>query len=221
MSDAALALDPAADSAKRQQVLDGARRVFLEQGFDGASINDIVRAAGVSKGTLYAYFPSKEKLFEALISIDKRQQVDRTCSKYLNDMRPIAEVLLEIARNFPSKLTENPQSLAYLRMVMGAAAKFPEIGRAFYDAGPRYGNEVMSRFMKERVAKGELVIAEQDLGLAAHQFIDLCNSVQLKARLFCVEDEFPAERRERIAQSAVRVFLAAYGAGQNAQRSGA
>src|SRR5262245_57788790 len=51
------------DSAKRRQILDGARRVFLEHGFDGASVNDIVRATGVSKGTIYAYFPSKERLF--------------------------------------------------------------------------------------------------------------------------------------------------------------
>jgi AcrR family transcriptional regulator len=51
------------DSAKRQQILDGARRCFLAQGFDGSSMNDIVLAAGVSKGTVYAYFPSKEKRF--------------------------------------------------------------------------------------------------------------------------------------------------------------
>ena len=65
------------DSQKRQQILDGARKVFLEHGFDGASMNDIVKAAGVSKGTIYAYFPSKEKLFEKLVSMDKRQQVER------------------------------------------------------------------------------------------------------------------------------------------------
>jgi AcrR family transcriptional regulator len=212
MSDAALMLDPATDCAKRQQVLDGARRVFLEQGFDGASINDIVRVAGVSKGTLYAYFPSKEKLFETLVALDKRQQVERGCSAYINDMRPVSEVLLEIARTFPSKVMENPQGLAYVRMVMGAAAKFPEIGRAFYDAGPRYGNEMMARFLKARMESGELAIEEWDIELAAHQFIDLCNSALLKARMFCVEEEFTPERRERIAQSAVRVFLAAYGA---------
>src|SRR3974390_122989 len=53
------------DNAKRQQIMEGARRIFLRDGFDGASIGDIVRAAGVSKGTLYAYFPGKEMLFEA------------------------------------------------------------------------------------------------------------------------------------------------------------
>src|ERR1700761_1490655 len=57
----------AADSAKRRQIIDGARSVFLAQGFDAASMSDIARAAGVSKGTLYVYFQSKEQLFAAIV----------------------------------------------------------------------------------------------------------------------------------------------------------
>ena len=55
------------DPAKRDQILDGATKVFLESGFDAASMNDICRVAGVSKGTIYVYFANKEDLFEALI----------------------------------------------------------------------------------------------------------------------------------------------------------
>ena len=66
--------------AKRRQVMDGARTAFLSAGFDGASMNDIARAAGVSKGTLYAYFDSKEQLFEALIREDRNQQAERLCA---------------------------------------------------------------------------------------------------------------------------------------------
>ena len=55
------------DSAKRRQIIEGARAVFLAQGFDAASMNDIARAAGVSKGTLYVYFDNKEQLFEAIV----------------------------------------------------------------------------------------------------------------------------------------------------------
>lgn len=53
------------DSAKRRQILDGAHKVFLAQGFDAASMGEIARKAGVSKGTLYVYFDNKESLFEA------------------------------------------------------------------------------------------------------------------------------------------------------------
>ena len=67
----------AVDSAKARQILDGARTVFLAQGFDAASMNDIAREAGVSKGTIYSYFPSKDALFAALIREDKRQQAEQ------------------------------------------------------------------------------------------------------------------------------------------------
>ncbi len=73
--------------AKRRQIIDGARTVFLSDGFDGASMNDIAHVAGVSKGTLYAYFDSKEQLFEALIREDRAQQAERLCTLPLRSRR--------------------------------------------------------------------------------------------------------------------------------------
>ena len=67
-------------SAKRRQIMEGARQVFLSAGFDGASMNDVARAAGVSKGTLYAYFNSKDELFEAIIRSEKAQSAERLCT---------------------------------------------------------------------------------------------------------------------------------------------
>src|SRR5881628_1996914 len=58
---------PDEESSKRRQILDGARRLFLDLGFDGASMGEIARAAGVSKGTLYVYFTDKSALFEAIL----------------------------------------------------------------------------------------------------------------------------------------------------------
>ena len=55
------------DSAKRRQIVQGAREIFLAKGFDAASMSDIARTAGVSKGTLYVYFENKEQLFEAIV----------------------------------------------------------------------------------------------------------------------------------------------------------
>src|SRR5689334_22324053 len=55
------------DSSKRRQILDGARKVFMDLGFDGASMGEIARAAAVSKGTLYVYFADKCALFEAIL----------------------------------------------------------------------------------------------------------------------------------------------------------
>src|SRR5580692_1825404 len=62
------------DSSKRRQILDGASKVFMDLGFDGASMGEIARAAGVSKGTLYVYFADKNRLFEAIV---ERETLDQ------------------------------------------------------------------------------------------------------------------------------------------------
>ena len=95
------------DTAKRQQILEGARRIFLQDGFDGASIGDIVRAAGVSKGTVYAYFPSKEKLFEALMVEDRRNQAEALFTIDEND-RDVAAVLRRLGLNRLRRLDAVP-----------------------------------------------------------------------------------------------------------------
>ena len=64
------------DAAKRRQIVDGARRVFLAQGYDGASMGEIARAAGVSKGTLYVYFENKEQLFDAIVMAESGGQAE-------------------------------------------------------------------------------------------------------------------------------------------------
>src|ERR1700731_5241276 len=62
------------EMSKRRQILDGARRVFLDLGFDGASMGEIARSAGVSKGTLYVYFADKHRLFEAIVEEESIEQ---------------------------------------------------------------------------------------------------------------------------------------------------
>src|SRR6478735_12161698 len=62
------------DSSKRRQILGGARKVFMDLGFDGASMNEIARSAGVSKGTLYVYFADKNRLFESIVEDEAVEQ---------------------------------------------------------------------------------------------------------------------------------------------------
>src|SRR3569833_2901725 len=62
------------ESAKRRQILAGARKVFMDLGFDGASMGEIARACGVSKGTLYVYFADKYHLFEAILEEEQIEQ---------------------------------------------------------------------------------------------------------------------------------------------------
>src|ERR1700751_3813698 len=75
----------AEDNAKRRQIIEGARTTFLEQGFDAASMNDIARTAGVSKGTLYVYFQNKEQLFQAICSEECQAQAESLFTLHADD----------------------------------------------------------------------------------------------------------------------------------------
>jgi AcrR family transcriptional regulator len=198
---------PVLDTAKRQQILEGARRVFLREGFDGASIGDIVRAAGVSKGTVYAYFPGKEKLFEALVIEDRRKQAEVLFTLDEGD-RDVARVLTKLGETF-LKMLVSEESLAFLRMVVGASAKFPEIGRAYFDAGPCYGSARLGAYFEKLTSQGLLKVDVPQH--AAKQFLDLCKTgIHLRLILGDGKQPEPAEIAANI-DSAVRVFLAAYG----------
>src|SRR5262245_12682919 len=75
--DKGLPAEARSDRLKRRQILEGARRMFLAQGFDAASMGAIARQAGVSKGTLYVYFKSKEELFEAIVEEQCRAEAEQ------------------------------------------------------------------------------------------------------------------------------------------------
>ena len=109
-------------SAKRRQIVEGARHVFLSAGFDGASMNDIARAAGVSKGTLYAYFVSKDELFEAIIRGEFAQSAERLCVfRREGDAR---DMLTDFGVRLITRMSE-PGTRSLARVVIAAAEKFP------------------------------------------------------------------------------------------------
>ena len=203
MADITIAQNDNLEGVKRQQILDGAKRCFLAQGFDGASMNDIVKAAGVSKGTVYAYFPSKEKLFEALIFRDRRNQAEQIVV-IDDDSLPIEVVLRQLARRL-GNLNNNSETIAYLRLVIAAADKFPDIGRAFYEAGPAYGIAKIADYMQRKMNDGTLVKA--DARLAAMQFVELVQCGLIKPRLFASEAMSGNYSEDVVAEAGIALFL--------------
>lgn len=191
------------DTAKRQQILDGARRCFLAQGFDGASMNDIVKVAGVSKGTVYAYFSSKEKLFEALISQDRRLQAEQAVV-IEDDGRPIEQVLHDLALRMAT-MFRTPETVAYVRLVIAAAERFPEIGQAFYEAGPNYGHKIIADYLQKKMDDGTLRTC--DPKLSAMQFTELVQCGLMKPRLFASENIAGKYEIEQVIESGVALFL--------------
>jgi AcrR family transcriptional regulator len=199
-----------ADSAKRRQIMDGARKVFLAQGFDAASMGVIARAAGVSKGTLYVYFDSKEKLFEAITHEACMAQAEGVFTFDQAD-HDVAAVLTRTGRGFIRFLTR-PGGMSALRTVIGIAERMPEIGQEFYDTGPARGIARLREYLEAQVAAG--VLAIDDCEVAAAQFIDACGSTVLRELLFNARPAPSDERIDHLVGTAVRVFMKAYGTAQ-------
>ena len=200
--DRAKPLSPAprerAGDSKVRQILDGARAVFLRDGFDGASMNDIARAAGVSKGTLYVYFSSKEALFAANVRDDRRRQAEQMVP-FASDAT-LDAALMAIGLNFMRELLA-PSHIAQVRTVTAAAAKFPEIGTAFYEAGPDYGQRRLAAFLETRHD-----FAAADCDLAAVDFVNLVQGTLLRRALFGSEIASDADIVETVKRG-VESFL--------------
>ena len=197
---------PREEGAKRRQILDGARRVFLADGFDGASMNEVARSAGVSKGTLYVYFTSKEELFAALLRDEKRDQAEQLC-RFNDDDLDLRSTLHGFGVRFVD-LVLRPDSLAHLRTVVAVAPKFPEIGRAYYEAGPETGRRRIARYLDRQVAGGQLAIP--DTVAASTLFFEMLKAnVLLEALLAIGPRPTPAEVERHVAQ-AVDLFIKLY-----------
>lgn len=109
---------------KERQILDGAAMVFARDGYEGASMSRIASEAGVSKGTLYNYFPSKADLFRAYV----KRECARSIAKVFDDLdqsAPPVEALSKIGLGTFRLLLSDLQLTMY-RVVISEAERFPE-----------------------------------------------------------------------------------------------
>ncbi|MGF1510323.1 MAG: TetR/AcrR family transcriptional regulator [Myxococcota bacterium] len=197
---------PNLESRKAHQILEGARSSFLDLGFEGASVDEIARRAGVSKATLYNYFADKRSLFAAVVDRECQQQAERI---FTVDSRaiPLSEALQGIAQDYLDFVL-SPPVMGLFRISVAEATRIPRIGRAFWDSGPDVGIRRLSQFLAVRADRGELDI--HDVDLAAHQFLELCRASVFHRVLFGILDRPSDREKRRVVDGAVHTFLAAY-----------
>jgi AcrR family transcriptional regulator len=188
---------------KRVQILEGARVVFLAEGFDGASMEAIAQAAGVSKGTLYTYFKGKDELFTALVAACQNRSLEETF-RSMNKAGDLRENLETLARNDLDAVRE-PDNLALLRVVVGASAKLPSLGRAFYETGMQPPVERLARYLADNTpSKGTEI---WDAELAAVQFFAFLRASVAIPMLIAHEPSPSAQRCSDIVARAARTLL--------------
>ena len=194
-----------ADNAKRRQIMQGAGEVFLAQGFDAASMGAIARQAGVSKGTLYVYFKSKEELFESIVEEQSAQQAEGIFA--FDREQDIEAALTRIGDAFVRFLCR-PGGVSPLRTVIAIADRMPELGTRFYQTGPARGIASLRAYLEEQVVAG--LLKPHDCEVAAAQFIDSCLSMTFKPMIFNAAGPPDDARISRVVSMAVGTYLAAY-----------
>jgi TetR/AcrR family transcriptional repressor of mexJK operon len=157
------------DPERLRRVLEAAAKQFTEQGFERTSVESVAQASGVSKMTVYSYFPSKEALFEACIEDRCTGVYDLFLDEQLDPHDP-AGALRQVATLFLA-LMRADQVLAMHRMMFASAGIHPEMCQAFYEQGPRGLVEHFARYLAEATRQGALAI--DDPSRAADQFLSM------------------------------------------------
>ena len=193
------------DSSKRRQILDGARKVFLDLGFDGASMGEIARSAGVSKGTLYVYFADKNRLFEAIVEEETLAQGKVAFN--FDPERDVTTTLTEFGQAYIQMLCR-PGGGSATRTVMAIAERMPEVGRRFYNNVIAHTIARLAAYLEVRARSGDLQIEDCELG--ATQFMQMCQASLFMPFIFQAAPAPSAERIAQVVESATRMFLAGY-----------
>lgn len=192
---------------KFEQVLEGARAVFMRDGFEGANVDEIARQAGVSKATLYSYFADKRLLFMEVAARECRRQAEHAVA--MIDMSGPPRQVLRSAAETMMRFFLSDFGRQVFRICVAEADRFPDLGRQFYASGPELVRGVMISYLKGAIDRGELAI--DDVELAADQFPELCKA-SLHIRLLCgIQTEFSDAEIDRVLDGALETFMARYG----------
>lgn len=186
----------------RNAVEAAALELFVQKGFEGASIDEIARRAKVSKPTIYAHYHGKEDLFVKIL--------ERCCTRLLTPIldddpteKTLEEVLLDFAIGYCETVLSQ-EVIALHRLFISEAARFPLLGQRYYAAGPQEVHNELAAFFRRRQSEGQMEAA--DANLQAEQFAGLVlTPIRLK-RLFSVTDDVDQATIRRYCMSAVSLF---------------
>lgn len=191
---------------RRCAILAIARRHFQEFGYGGTTMSAIAAELGGSKGTLWAYFPSKEELFTAVLDSWIEQYAPMREPKPGEDLRT---TLVAYCADFLTIML-SPEVTALYRLVIAEAQRFPELGRIFYDRAPRRRHRMLARLLDAEVENGRL--QPHDTLTASAQLHHACLFHLFMHNLWGLEPDLARSRIVQDAQAAVALFLNGYAA---------
>ncbi|MGE9553217.1 TetR/AcrR family transcriptional regulator [Erwinia amylovora] len=193
---------------KRTDIMNAATNVFLEQGYERASMESVARTAECSKATLYNYFASKESLLDAVVRAYGTNFLTRAADDiFSQDSRhlPLQDRLQRFGEGMLGAMTSDWKGLRLYRMVIGEAGH-SNIGDIFYESGVRESMNTLATLMEQHIEAGDLRAGNPDL--RAKQFSAL---VKAEADELFLRHNMPVYTHEDVVamvKNAVEVFIA-------------
>lgn len=198
---------------RRRAIIEAATEVFLRHGYLGATTDQVATRAAVSKQTLYKHYADKQQLFSEIILETTVQLVDglsHAVAGTLHEAQDVRKGLRDLADGLLRGLLQ-PDVVRLRRLVIAEADRFPEVGRAWFDEAFDRGVEIVGEAM-QRLADRGLLRNLSDPTLAANQFAGLVMYQPMNQAMFAGTGAVPPpDQLDRIAESAVEMFLATYG----------
>ncbi|MFC5418040.1 TetR/AcrR family transcriptional regulator [Bosea eneae] len=185
---------------KHDAITRAASEMFLAEGFDRASLDQIAQRAGVSKQTIYSHFADKQALFLAICS-ELTEKLTIPLRRPRSETGDLRAILLRLGEDALAMML-HPASLDLHRLIVGAAARFPELGQAAYEAGAGRMIAELSALLEQRSRSGDGLSRELTAGEAAtlaEQFIGMLRGFHQVRGLLGIAPVPEAERKAYVA----------------------
>jgi len=141
--------------AKERAILDAALDVFAESGFAPARLEEVAARAGVAKGTIYLYFPSKQALFEALIRTGIGASIEAAGAEAVALDLPFEAVVRGLFTRMRQQILATRRK-EILRLVIAESGRFPELAEFYYREVVARGMALLRAAAERAVLRGEL-----------------------------------------------------------------
>jgi AcrR family transcriptional regulator len=192
--------------ARREAILEIALQAFQEMGYERTSMDEIAARMGGSKVTLYGYFPSKQQLFLEAAHYSGMRHLGPAYDELLPGSDDLPRVLRRFGEKFVSFIC-TPEAVGTYRMVVSQAGQ-SDIGRQFFELGPKRGEETVAAFLQAEMEAGRL--KQADPSVVALHLTGLLQAEVLHRILLGANASPTRQQIKQIVERAVSVFLAAY-----------
>ena len=194
------------DPAKQVALLDAARELFVQFGPE-ATMEQVIAHAKVSRTTLYANFPDKGALIEAMFARESRRIVSEEFAEEALNI-PLRQALTGFGERFVAFLSD-PETLAFERLIASFTAAHPTLAPRFFAAGPGRAQEILRRIVAQACDRGE--IAVDDLDAAVSDLIGLWQGFRRVELSFGQRQPYQGDELQRFVARCVAMFLKLYG----------